>query len=250
MHKLTGNTILELKDVRYTHPSNSDETNEPALIEINLKIREGDSVSVIGPSGCGKSSLLWLLNRMSDPDSGEIFYNKKPLMDHDVLNLRREILLVPQETFIAKGTIRDNLEIVKRDKETTDDDLHRVLDSVGLGSKPLNHDSNSLSVGEKHRLALARAFLLEPKLLLLDEPAASLDFPAARAIIDTINELHHKLSNTVIMVTHRFRLARRMGGSVVMLNDGRIVEIAESLDFFRNPQSDEAKIFLEDVEGD
>ncbi|MCD6217632.1 ATP-binding cassette domain-containing protein [bacterium] len=247
MHKLSGKIILELKDVDYTHPSNSDASSEPALRKINFKIREGDSVSVIGPSGCGKSTLLRLLNRMADPDNGRIFYKDKPLKEHDVLNLRREILLVPQEIYIVPGTLADNLKIVKRDEEITDDELHHVLNSVGLGSKPLHLDSTSMSVGEKHRLALARAFLLNPKILLLDEPAASLDLPAARGIIDTISGFHEKFDNTVIMVTHRFRLARRIGGSVVMLDKGRIVETAESLDFFRNPQSPQAQRFIKDA---
>lgn len=250
MHKLSGKIILELKDVGYTHPSNSDASSEPALIKINLKIREGDSVSVIGPSGCGKSTLLRLLNRMADPDNGQIFYKDKLLKEHDVLNLRREILLVPQETFIAPGTLADNLRIVKRDEKISDDELHHVLDSVGLGGKPLHLDSTSMSVGEKHRLALARAFLLKPKILLLDEPAASLDLPAARGIIDTISGLHENFNNTVVMVTHRFRLARRIGGSVVMLDKGRIVEIAESLDFFRYPQSPQAQRFIGDTSED
>ena len=249
MHHLSGKTILELKDVSFSHPDPTGVKTAPALKKINLKISEGDTVSFIGPSGCGKSTLLRLLNRMTDPDDGDILYHDKPLIDHDVLKIRKEILLVPQETYIAPGTIADNLKIAQCDDHISEADMLHVLKSVGL-DKPLDLDSTRLSVGEKHRLALARAFLLQPKVLLMDEPAASLDLPGARGVIDTVKDLHHKYNNTIIMVTHRFRLARRLGGTVVMLIGGEIIESGDSADFFKNPRTTEAKNFLMDSEND
>ena len=187
---------------------------------------------------------------MTDPDDGDILYHDKPLIGQDVLKIRKEILLVPQETYIAPGTIADNLKIVQSGDNISEADMLHVLKSVGLDDKPLNLDSTRLSVGEKHRLALARAFLLQPKILLMDEPAASLDLPRARAVIDTVRELHLKYNNTIIMVTHRFRLARRLSGTVVMLVGGEIVESGDSSDFFNNPETIEARNFLKDSDED
>ena len=250
MHKLSDRVILKLDGVSYSHPDPKGFKGTPTLKGINLRIAEGEIISIIGPSGSGKSTLLRLLNRLYDPDSGEIYYKDKPLTDYPILNLRREILLVNQEPYIAPGTIADNLSIAKKDGKVTKSEMLDVLTSVNLQDKELSLDSQRLSVGEKHRLALARAFLLKPSIILLDEPAASLDLQRARAVVDTVGSLHEKFNLTVVMVTHRFRLARRLGGIIALLIDGTIVEKAPSEEFFHSPQTDSARIFLEGQEDD
>ena len=250
MHKLVGQTIIQLEGVTYSHPDSKGAKSQSTLKNIDLEIAEGEIVSIIGPSGSGKSTLLRLLNRMYDPDGGFVKYRGKPLSEYPVLNLRREILLVNQEPFIAPGTIADNLRMADKEKKFSDDEMRYVLASVNLEDKELKLDSQRLSVGEKHRLTLARAFLLKPKVLLLDEPAASLDLQRARGVVDTVGSLHEKFNITIIMVTHRFRLARRLGGVVALLVDGVIMEKASSDEFFNAPKTDEARRFLEGQEED
>ena len=247
---MSGNIIIQLRGVAYSHPDSRGIKETSTLKGIDLEIAEGEILSVIGPSGAGKSTFLRLLNRMSDPDKGTILYRGKPLNSYPVMDLRREILLVNQEPFIAGGTIADNLRLARPREKLTSKEMTDVLESVNLQDKELGLDSSRLSVGEKHRLALARAFLLKPAVLLLDEPAASLDLPRARTVIETVGALHEKYNITIVMVTHRFRLARRLGGVVALMVDGGIVEKAQGEEFFTHPQTDVAKLFLEGQEED
>ena len=250
MHQVSGNTIIQLKGVTYSHPDSRGIKETSTLKGIDLEISEGEILSIIGPSGAGKSTFLRLLNRMSDPDRGTILFRGKLLNEYPVMNLRREILLVNQEPFIAVGTIEDNLRLARPKEKLTSKEMLDVLESVNLQDKELGSDSTRLSVGEKHRLALARAFLLKPSVLLLDEPAASLDLQRARVVIDTVGAIHEKFNNTIVMVTHRFRLARRLGGIVALMVDGEIVEKELNDEFFANPKTDAAKLFLEGQEED
>ena len=132
------------------------------LDNIDLEIEKGSIFVLIGPSGSGKSSLLRLLNRLDEPSSGEIFYNKKPLESFPVQKLRTEVGMLFQQPVMIKGTVKDNLALGLRlqKKDLSNEEALELLDTVGLDRDILNKDAEILSGGQKQRVALARVLVI------------------------------------------------------------------------------------------
>lgn len=177
--------------------------------------------ALVGPSGAGKSTLLRLLNRLADPDSGTVQYRDRDVRDYDVLELRREVALVPQLPALLPGSVAENVGYGPRLCGRACE-LETVLALAGLDGTFAERAARELSVGEQQRVMLARALALEPDVLLLDEPTAALDERSRDAVERTLLELHARLSAALIIVTHDQAQARRLGDRVLVLAGGRI----------------------------
>jgi len=186
------------------------------LRELDLGIDEG-ATAVVGPSGAGKSTLLRLLNRLADPDTGTIDYRGAPLRDRDVLELRREVVLVPQLPALHEGTVAENVEYGPRlaARPASSADVERALLLAGLDDGFAGREATGLSVGEQQRVMLARSLALEPSVLLLDEPTSALDETARDAIEATLADLRKRLDMSFVVVTHDPAQARRLAEQVV-----------------------------------
>ncbi|HSJ18806.1 MAG TPA: ATP-binding cassette domain-containing protein [Solirubrobacterales bacterium] len=192
------------------------------LGDLTASLPEGASC-VAGPSGCGKSSLLRLLNRLADPASGSVIYRGTDVRERDVLELRREVCLVPQLPALLEGTVADNVRFAAA-LAGHESAVERLLDLAGLDSSYADRDSSRLSVGEQQRAMLARGLALEPDVLLLDEPTSALDDEARGAVEATLVDLRERVDVSIVLVTHDLDQARRMSDWVVRLQDGRVVE--------------------------
>jgi len=192
------------------------------LRDLTASLPEGASC-VAGPSGCGKSSLLRLLNRLADPDRGTVTYRGADVRERDVLELRREVCLVPQLPALLDGTVADNVRFAGR-LAGRDPDVERLLDLAGLGAAYAARDSSRLSVGEQQRAMLARGLALEPDVLLLDEPTSALDDDARGAVEATLVDLRERVEVSIVLVTHDLAQARRMSDWVVRIESGRAVQ--------------------------
>jgi putative ABC transport system ATP-binding protein len=192
------------------------------LGDLTASLPEGASC-VAGPSGCGKSSLLRLLNRLADPDRGSVIYRGTDARERDVLELRREVCLVPQLPALLEGTVADNVRFAAA-LAGHESAVERLLDLAGLDSSYADRDSSRLSVGEQQRAMLARGLALEPDVLLLDEPTSALDDEARGAVEATLVDLRERVDVSIVLVTHDLDQARRMSDWVVRLEDGRVIE--------------------------
>ena len=188
------------------------------LHDVSVGIPTGAS-ALVGPSGAGKSTLLRLLNRLADPQSGEIAYRSRPLPDYEPLELRREVSLVPQLPALLDGSVGSNLEFAARlaGRET---DAARCLALAGLDPGFAERDVSALSVGEQQRAMLARSLAQEPRVLLLDEPTSALDEATRDAIEQTFVRLRREIDISIVLVTHDPAQARRLGDYVIRLEDG------------------------------
>ncbi|MFW5981051.1 MAG: ABC transporter ATP-binding protein [bacterium] len=204
------------------------------ILEINkLEIKEKKITCILGRSGGGKTTFLRLLNNMISPDQGNIKIKNKNINEYDPVQLRREILMLPQSPIMFHGSILDNfiktLEYTEKnkDKEKSNDQLFKnLLKKVNLDND-LSTDAQKLSGGEKQRLALARILLLEPTTLLLDEPSSALDEETEDFIIKMVVEYIKERKGTLVMVTHSRSIAERYSEIIITLNNGKIENINE-----------------------
>ncbi|API94047.1 ABC transporter ATP-binding protein [Virgibacillus pantothenticus] len=191
------------------------------IIEMNqLEIPANQVVCIIGKSGSGKSTFLRLLNHLDSPDEGTIFYRGNDIQQMDPIELRRSITMVPQTPVMFPGTIKDNLQIGQRlsGLSTADEvTLQQALKRVSL-HKSLDTPANDLSGGEKQRLALARATLLDADVFLLDEPSSALDSDTADDVIDAFIDFIKSENKSLIMITHDLELAGRVADVTIEMN--------------------------------
>ncbi|MFE4703961.1 ATP-binding cassette domain-containing protein [Peribacillus simplex] len=191
--------IFRLENIRYK-----------GILKIDdLKISACMVTCLTGESGAGKTSLLRLLNRMDEPDSGSIYYQDRLLDEFNPIELRRKVTMLSQSPFTLPGTIEENLqiglELTEREKKDKAE-LVKALETVQL-QKPLDEGAENLSGGEKQRLALARLLLLKPEVYLLDEPTSALDEEAELTVMSRFLEEVKREKGTVIMITHSKQLA-------------------------------------------
>ena len=216
-------------DVRFQNVSFSYNETLPVLHNINLHARAGETVALVGATGAGKSTIVNLLTRFYEFDSGEIYVDAKPLKDFSKNSLRSAIGMVTQESFLFNGSIRDNLRI--GDPEAGEEQMLAAARAAnaydfivrmpeGLDTR-VGERGVKLSVGEKQRISIARVLLKDPPILILDEATASVDTETERLIQEALERL--MLRRTSFVIAHRLSTVRN-ADQILVLERGRIVE--------------------------
>lgn len=184
---------------------------------------------IIGESGSGKTTLLRLLNKMVSPDSGEIYYQNIPLSSIPATELRRKAVMLQQHPVIFPGSVGDNLLAGLKFAEKPPAPAEKLRETLALVQlrKELNNPAEKLSGGEKQRLALGRILLLEPDVLLLDEPSAGLDEDTEQLIINSLVDFSRQNNKTLIMVTHAKQIARDYAQYLVEVHNGTVISQQE-----------------------
>jgi len=196
---------------------------EAIVDTVDFEVEPGDVFVIFGPSGAGKSSLLRLLNRLDEPSSGTVRVRGQDYRDIPPQRLRKQVGMVPQQPTLIDGTVAENVSWGPRlrgepvDRERVND----LLDRLGL-SGFADREAGDLSGGEAQRVAIARTLYNEPDIVLLDEPASSLDADAARQVETLLSDVMRDLSITAILVTHDTERARRLGSRGIRVEDGRV----------------------------
>ena len=214
---MSENHILQLSNVAMHF-------GDKILFEnFNLVIDHNEVVGLTGCSGSGKSTILRIVVDLLTPFSGDIVVLGKPIADWDPRELRRNVILVPQESQMFAGTVRDNLlwGLIRQGETIDDDSLYEILREVKLDSMKLDDDACNLSGGEKQRVAIARALVMNPKALLLDEPTSSLDDEAALAVENVLNDVIQKRQIGILIVTHNKEQARRFTSRIIELENNQ-----------------------------
>ena len=200
--------------------------NKTILDGISVQIKPASSYAIMGSSGAGKTTLLKLFNLMTIPTSGTICYKGKDIFQYPLINYRRTIPVVFQEPALFEGTVEHNLLMPYtlkhwKQEKPSQSQLERILSLCQLNLNILHENSRVLSGGEKQRVAITRALLLKPEVLLLDEPTSALDVKTAIRIIHGILALDPKV--TLIIVTHSIEILDNIDNKILIEN-GRITD--------------------------
>jgi putative ABC transport system ATP-binding protein len=200
------------------------------LNNISFSVYAGDLIIIRGPSGGGKSTLLRILNRLQNPDSGEIQFEGKPVTDYKAIELRRRVCYLQQTPLMIDDTVKKNLLLPYSFKAASsieppdDDTLVNLLQQFQMPDISLSSDASILSVGQKQRIAFIRLLLLKPKVLLLDEPTSALDSYSREIVESHIEKLARHNDIAVIMVTHTDISIRDIEARKFELRNGTLTE--------------------------
>ena len=224
-----------------------------ALQDVSADIFPGEVVVACGPSGSGKSTFLRCINRLEEIDRGCIIIDGMDICDPRVKihKIREEIGMVFQHfNLFPNKNVLENIilaQMVVR-KRTFDESVgiaNKLLEKVGIFDKASVYPSK-LSGGQQQRVAIARALAMQPKIMLFDEPTSALDPEMIGEVLDVMKSLARE-GMTMVVVTHEMGFAREVGDRVIFMDEGRIVEEGKPDEFFTNPKTDRAKLFLSQI---
>jgi len=221
--------VVEIKNLSYTYPDGT-----PALNGVSLDVREGESVGIIGPNGAGKSTLLLHLNGILQSNNGAIRVLGMPLINRNLRAIRSKVCLVFQdpEDQLFMPTVFDDVAFglinLGYDGGVVKEKVGKILEKVDLFGRE-NRSAHHLSFGEKKLVSLATALVMEPEILLLDEPTSNLDRKERRGIIRFLEEI----DKTKIIVSHDLEMIEQLCQRVVVMNRGTVVFIGDK-EFLRD----------------
>lgn len=213
----------------------------------SLEIYQGEILGIMGPSGAGKSTLLRLLNFLEPVTSGTLSFGGYAINGHGLppLETRRRVTMVFQEPLLLNSSVENNIAygLWLRGEKNTRPLVHQALDTVGL--LPLaKMPASNLSGGEAQRVALARALVLKPEVLLLDEPTANLDPYNVSLIESLITQTNREEGTTVVLVTHNVFQAKRLAERVLLLLEGKLIEVGRAEKVFAAPEDPRTAAFI------
>ena len=227
--------------------------NFQVLKDVNLEVEKNKKIVVCGPSGSGKSTLIRCINRLEEHQKGTIVVDGTELSEDtkNIETIRAEVGMVFQQfNLFPHLSILDNCTLApiwvkKMPKKEAEDLAMKQLEQVQIVDQAQKFPGQ-LSGGQQQRCAIARALCMEPKIMLFDEPTSALDPEMIKEVLDAMVNLA-KAGMTMIVVTHEMGFAKEVADEVIFMDEGMIVEKADTKEFFANPKSDRTKLFLSQI---
>ena len=221
---------LRLKQVSLVSAMRGGIPSTAILTDVSFEVFRGDGLGIIGPSGAGKTSLLRLLNRLSEPTSGSIYLDNQDYREIPVLHLRRQVMLVPQEPKLLGMTVQQALTYPLSLQQLPQRQIQERLDAsreqLHIPADWLARTELQLSVGQRQLVAIARALVMQPKILLLDEPTSALDAGIASHVLGVLADLAVQHKMAIVMVNHQLDMAQLFCTRVLYLQGGQLIQDA------------------------
>lgn len=249
--------ILEVKNVEKEYFSSAGlfgrKTGFKAVNDVSFKIYEGETVGLVGESGCGKSTLGNAILQLDKATAGEIFYRGvdiTKLPKNDLRSLRKEIQIIFQDPYSSLNpripvgkAIMEPMKVHKLYKNDAERKAKtiEILERVGLGEEFFNRYPHEFSGGQRQRIGIARTIALQPKLIVCDESVSALDISVQAQVLNLLNELKENFGFTYIFISHDLAVVKYMSDQVLVMNKGKIEELADADVLYENPQKDYTK---------
>ncbi|MBH1941964.1 ABC transporter ATP-binding protein [Mobilitalea sibirica] len=224
--------------------------DQKVLKKVSFEIEKGHLVVFIGESGCGKTTTLKMINRLIKPSSGKIYINGEDIEKKDVIELRRKMGYVIQQTgLFPHMTVKENIEIIpkveKRDPNETEKRTYELMEMVGLGTEEFIHRyPTELSGGQQQRVGVARAFATDPEIILMDEPFSALDPITRVGLQEELINLQSQFKKTIVFVTHDMDEAIKIADEICIMKDGEILQYDTPENILKNPNSEFVSEFV------
>ena len=222
-----------------------------AVDHVSAEIESGEFITILGSSGCGKTTLLKLTNRLYDPDDGKIIVEGVDIKTVDPVDLRRRLGYVIQQVgLFPHMTIKENITVIpslmKWDKRRMDERADELLKLVGLEPAEFrDRYPHQLSGGQQQRIGLARALVLDPDIMLLDEPFGAIDAITRLNLQNELLRIQGSLGKTILFVTHDINEAFKMGNRVMVMNEGRLLQFDTPREIVQHPADAFVKSLIE-----
>ncbi|MTV48256.1 ATP-binding cassette domain-containing protein [Heliobacillus mobilis] len=225
-----------------------------AIKDVSFQVEKGEIFGVIGFSGAGKSTLIRCLNRLEEPDSGQIFINGRDitlLAGQSLREARKKIGMIFQHfNLFDSRTVWKNIsfpmEVARLPTREIAKRVEKLLEVVGLVDKADAYPAQ-LSGGQKQRVGIARALAMEPELLLIDEATSALDPLTTRSILKLLQDINRQSGVTVVLITHEMDVVRQICHRVAVMEEGRLVEMGDVQEVFNEPKSKTTQLFLQQM---
>lgn len=230
---------IKIENLSYTYMKDTP-FEKNALDNINLEIKKGEFVAIIGHTGCGKSTLIQHFNGLLKPEEGKIYINGELVNDSNIKEMRKKVGLVfqyPEYQLFETTVYKDIAFGIKSEKLSKDEEYERVKSALlktGLTEDLLEKSIYDLSGGQKRRVAIAGIIVMDPEILVLDEPAAGLD-PAGRdEILGFAKKLRDESGITIILVSHSMEDVAKLADKIIVMNDSTVEMIGTPREVFKN----------------
>lgn len=231
-------TAIEFKHVKKVY-------GEKVIIDdFNLKITPGEFLTVVGSSGCGKTTILKMINGLIIPDEGQVLVHDQCTQAVDLIELRRGIgYAIQGSVLFPHMTVAQNIAYVpnllnKNDKKRTYEALSKWMKIVGVDEELIHRYPSELSGGQQQRVGIARALAASPDILLMDEPFGAVDEITRSTLQDEILRIHHQENITIIFVTHDINEALKLGSRVMVMDQGKVVQLASPREILEHPKTE------------
>jgi len=217
-----------------------------AVNHIDLQILKGETLGLVGESGCGKSTLARLITRLEKPSSGCITFKNKNIFSYDkdeLKSYRRNVQIIFQDPYSSLNPRKSALNIIKEpltihglgDSKSRSETALKIMSNVGLSKEQANRYSHEFSGGQRQRIGIARALVLNPELVIADEPVSSLDISIQAQILNLLKELKRDYNLTYLFISHDLNVIRYISDRIAVMYLGRIVELALNGDIYNRP---------------
>jgi oligopeptide/dipeptide ABC transporter ATP-binding protein len=256
-------TFVEIRELTKNYTLSSGLFNPQkriiyAVNNIDLQIIKGETLGLVGESGCGKSTLARLISRLEKPSSGSITFKDKNIYSYDKEELkayRRNVQIIFQDPYSSLNPRKSALSIIKEpltihrlgDEKTRNETALEIMAKVGLSSQQANRYSHEFSGGQRQRIGIARALVLNPELVIADEPVSSLDVSIQAQILNLLKDLKNDYHLTYLFISHDLNVIRYISDRVAVMYLGRIVELALNGDIYNRPLHPYTRMLLSAV---
>lgn len=239
--------IIEFKDVSKEFEGNV------VLKDLNISVKKGEIFVLVGPSGSGKTTSLKMINGLVEPTNGNLYFKNKRIKDYNIQKLRWQIGYVLQQiALFPTMSVKENIEVIPEmlgwNKDQRNKRVDELLQEVDMDPEQFRDRMPSeLSGGQQQRIGIIRALASEPDIVLMDEPFSALD-PISRASLqDLVLELHQKLGNTIIFVTHNMKEAMKIGSRIAVMHEGKLIQCDTPEEIQKNPANQFVEEFFDET---